>query len=381
MKISIICFLEFSELPPANNLANVLLDLGHDITIISLTPENSLEKIFFEKKVHLYSVLQTKAKVAQISYSGKFTDRIHNKISSLICKFLEHRKISHAIESLVKEINLSDLVWVLHEHTAKYVSKAIISSGCKYYFTVYELDNNSSHNEKLIKFAQSADKVFVPEYCRAHIIKAWWGLKKLPEIIPNKPYVDLRERNQRIMNKSIGEKINALKGKKIIMYQGIFLPERRLDTFIEAVSELGDEYVFVTMGHTNIHLHRLQKKYEGKFEYLGYLEPPEHLQITSHAFIGVLTYVATSTSINPIFCAPNKIYEYSEFGIPMIGNDIPGLRYSLEYNNIGKCVNIDSVDEIKKKIMNIADNYEKYSINAREYFENTDIKIAVENML
>lgn len=67
---------------------------------------------------------------------------------------------------------------------------------------------------------------------------------------------------------------------------------------------------------------------------LPYITAPYHLEVTSHAFIGILIYApvyGTFTSpLNSIYCAPNKLYEFSHFGIPMIGNNIPGLNTLLK---------------------------------------------------
>lgn len=38
----------------------------------------------------------------------------------------------------------------------------------------------------LKKYAKKAYKVVVPEYNRAHIQKTWWGLEKVPTVLPNK---------------------------------------------------------------------------------------------------------------------------------------------------------------------------------------------------
>ena len=46
------------------------------------------------------------------------------------------------------------------------------------------------------RYAEKAYKVVVAEYNRAHIQKAWWSLKRLPEIWPNKLVDDYIEINE-----------------------------------------------------------------------------------------------------------------------------------------------------------------------------------------
>ena len=76
------------------------------------------------------------------------------------------------------------------------------------------------------------------------------------------------------------------------------------------------------------------------------------------ASIGVLSYFPRSGSIgrtlNPLYCAPNKIFEYSKYGIPMISNDVPALRYSyMEFHcatvSISSCCREDDEDEKNNK--------------------------------
>ena len=113
---------------------------------------------------------------------------------------------------------------------------------------------------------------------------------------------------------------------------------------------------------------------------MPYISAPYHLEVTSHAYVGILIYTpvyGTFTSpLNSIYCAPNKIYEFSQFGIPMIGNDIPGLRYTIEYNKMGVCVPQMNTESFFDAIQKIAENYDTYSNNAIN-FNNSDNKAEV----
>ena len=142
---------------------------------------------------------------------------------------------------------------------------------------------------------------------------------------------------------------------------------------------LSDDYVFMVMtGSDCNHL----KKYN-KTIVMSYIPAPYHLEVTSHAFVGILIYTpvyGTFTSpLNSIYCAPNKIYEFSQFGIPMIGNDIPGLRYTIDYNQMGVCVETMNTDSFARAIQKITENYSTYSMNAID-FNNGDNKPAVVKM-
>ena len=110
----------------------------------------------------------------------------------------------------------------------------------------------------------------------------------------------------------------------------------------------------------------------------NFVSPPLHLHITSHAHIGIVTY--TYESLNNIFCAPNKIYEYSGFGIPMIANKIPGLENTVGKFNAGKCVEFES-KQLMKAIKEIDDNYEQYSANSLSLYNAVDNESTINDII
>ena len=93
------------------------------------------------------------------------------------------------------------------------------------------------------------------------------------------------------------------------------------------------------------------------------------MEITSYARIGINFY--RPNCLNKAFCAPNKIYEFSGFGIPIIGNDIPGLKNTIGLNNAGKCIDLTE-ENIIKAINEIDEKYEYYSKNAYNFFSKTN---------
>ena len=61
------------------------------------------------------------------------------------------------------------------------------------------------------------------------------------------------------------------------------------------------------------------------------------------------------------------------FDVPMISNDLPALKYQFAIDKNGECFNIFDKEDIKKAILKIDDNYEKYSNAAREFFYSIDV--------
>ena len=75
--------------------------------------------------------------------------------------------------------------------------------------------------------------------------------------------------------------------------------------------------------------------------------------------------------LNTAYCAPNKIYEYSAFGKPMVANNIPGLKI-LQDKGAAELVDEEDFDSIKKGIELIGENYSIYSSNSTEFYNGTD---------
>lgn len=376
MHIIIPCFLDLTELPPAINVIDLLLQDGHTVSVISLF-KNEASNNIFGNKVKYYSIIEKRPRKIK-----KFENNYHYLvIKKKYDEFLiqkKAKKIFNIIDSIIDD---DSTLWIMHEYTASTMGRKLINNGYKYIFSVFELDNNVENALFLKEVSQKALSVVVPEYNRAHILKAWWRLEKLPFILPNKPSYHPRIKNMNITDEKTNKIIKSLEGKKIILYLGIFMEERRLDTIIEAVKRMGDDYVLVFMGHKSPYLNQLLRIYKNEFVYLDYTAPPNHLQVASHAHIGILTYVAVSKSINPLFCAPNKLYEYAGFGIPMLCNDIPGLKYQVEYSNIGTCSDIEKVNDICESINKIETNYGDMSYNAMHYFDSCDIQGIIRNII
>lgn len=176
------------------------------------------------------------------------------------------------------------------------------------------------------------------------------------------------------------------RNKKIILYQGVFIPERRVDYFIRAVNSLPDDYVLFLMGGENPFYNELKNKYQSeRIVFLPFLPPPLHLEITKLAHIGILVYVVDgepiNRAINVLYCAPNKLYEYSMFGIPMISNNLPALSFIFSKFEAGICTDILLEKNVCEAILEIDKNYELYSKASVQLYNSVDMIDIVKGIL
>lgn len=242
---------------------------------------------------------------------------------------------------------------------------------------VYYFRGNKLTSLNLKKLAQGAKNVITCEYNRAHITKTWFQLKQTPAVIVNRPFDNDFKKNMEILHSDEAKILfESIKDKIVVLYQGIVDKERPIEIIARAIEKMSNEFVFVVMtGNDTGELKKYSRTY-----CIPFISPPYHLEVTSHAHIGVLLYTPVygtfSSPLNSIYCAPNKLYEYSQFGIPMLGNDIPGLRYTIDSANMGLCINDLKEEEIQDALVKIYDNYDKFSSNSLNFY-NRDNNLSV----
>lgn len=369
MKIIIVHIGDILLCPPIQNLIKIIEDIGIECVVIT-TKSNFNNNKFQNIRI----------KTIDVNYEKDLT---------LLKKFFYIKFLHNKIWKILKnEYDDNALIWCSNNVSLKYLGNRILSTN--YVLHLMELSENLRYyynlpylelNKEII--GNRALAVVVPEYNRAHIIKTWWNLQFLPLLFSNKPFIKKQlSKNIKITNNCASVIIEKLKNKKIILYQGILNDkERPLKKYIDAINYMGNNYAFVIMSNSK----NIYEKVESEnYYFIPYIESPKHLEITSHAYIGILSYFPSKqhySDLNAVYCAPNKTFEYSMFGIPMIGNDVPGLKYVFEPNNAGVCLEEFTVENICKAIKYIESNYDEMSCGARRYYDSVDLKKEFINIL
>lgn len=374
MKVIVVFIAEFLKTPPVLSVIKALDDLGHEVVVCTIGDKNS----------DYYNNL---GEVKNVGF--RFVNDSYSDSSSMIGKFTRMYKIRERLWNIIDEIyDDNTLLWVISDVSVKHLGKRLISKRYLIHFLeliedMYYISGNSLLKMDREAYVNNAKVIIECEYNRAHITKAWWSLKTLPSVLPNKPYISIDiEKNSDITSSSeLKGLIKRLEGKKIVLYQGNISKERPLNSYIEAVRELGDEWAFIMMLNGENPYPDLKAN---NVFYVPFVSPPFHLEVTSHAYIGVLSYVPVKNShsiLNTLYCAPNKIWEYSKYGVPMISNDLPALRYSFETKGIGECVDQMNTKGVIEKLLQIDSDYAHYSRNSYKFFDSLDFKSAVKKIL
>lgn len=356
----------FQHRPPVISTTMLISELGEKVEVITTGISAHFKTLLKEKGVdHM---------VFPFDYSSS---TIKNSLTSLSWG----RKVRNYIRKRSKEEHV--VLWIEGNHTITSLGYRFINQyhhvlQLQELFGIHLLKDRIQYYY-MRKVSQTAIAIMCPEYNRSFIFYAYFKLRRPPYVMPNKQvFMTSNDLIKGFENKYTWLK-DKIGNRKVILYQGLITPERQLDHFIEALGKLDStRYVIVLMGKASAVLDNYFKICPNLI-HVDYIPAPEYLYITSLASIGILCY--TSYELNTVYCAPNKIFEYGMNGIPMIGNDIPGLRYMLEYYRMGKVCDLDSEESIVTAFESIMDNYDEFSSNARSYYETIDNKLIVERVI
>ena len=137
-----------------------------------------------------------------------------------------------------------------------------------------------------------------------------------------------------------------------------------------ALALLNDEDTyFLVLGKADEAYREELKKHYPRTVFGGFIPSPQHLLVTQYAKIGIANY--DYSCLNNLFCAPNKIYEYAKFGMPMLTSTNLGLTETVGAANAAVCVDFLDVKQIAEGINKIKSNYELYSKSAIDFYEGT----------
>lgn len=298
--------------------------------------------------------------------------RVNSKVGK-VKNWLEFRKnIQKKIKTVPREEIETTLFWIGTAETA--IPLYGLINNYHYALTMLELLDDKKNRFKLKSFgalAEKAEFLVACEVTRAYLMRYWFKLKTLPYVMPNKPY-ELGALKRAVPSCEKTQKsIDMIKDKKFIIFQGIYQKLDYMKEVAKALAHIGSDYYLVLMGFdlykTNAY-EELKKIYSNVIE-LPSLPAPLHLEVTSYASIGLVFY--DDFSLNQAFCAPNKIYEYAGFGIPMLANKIPGLENTVGKYDAGICLDFKE-DELIAAVTKIYAEYEAYSGNALNLYNDTD---------
>jgi glycosyltransferase involved in cell wall biosynthesis len=258
----------------------------------------------------------------------------------------------------------SAVLWILNSETAIVLGRKLLHR--KYVLHLYELHEPRIKRRLADCYVRGARAVVCPETNRGAIIRGWHGLTADPLVIPNVALTHIHDRYQPVRQSAIQRVLNdaVANGKRIVLYQGLIRDDRDLSVYCRFFARHGS-WSLVFMGRDFGPLRRFAALCPNLI-HIDHIPAPWHLQVTSWASLGIVAY--NDDCLNNRFCAPNKIYEYGAFGIPMLANDVSGLRDTVGRYGAGVCASIADED-VERAVRTIEEQYDSFSAASRRLAE------------
>lgn len=361
MKIIIINKEKFQNRPPVISTLLILSDLGYELQLITV-------------EINDYWIEELSKRNVDIDVIPDLTNR-----NGILKKVFEYTRFKRKVKktlSTIKDVQ-NTLLWVIGGNTIWCLDKLLLNY--RYILQIQELhEKDNLYLRSFKEIVPQAEAVFMNEYNRTVLYQCWFNLQTRPIVISNKLYFAPNKKQLEELSIKYNDYIDIFKKKKVILYQGIFGPDRDISNFILAVKQLGEEYCTVLVGRD----YGMVDKYKNlapNVVHINFVPAPDYLLFTSLSYIGIVNY--NPMSLNNSYCAPNKIWEYTCYGLPVICNDIPGLKYTIEIAGAGLCVNENETDSIYNGLKEIVDYYDEYSNKAVRFYNSVDNKQIVANIL
>ena len=324
------------------NMASSLLKEGFSISIIhNSLIDNSIPSIFHELQFY-----NTKIKKNSFLFYWKF----YSKVKQFLKKNRFDILIAGDLYSLANICN--------------YKKKAYLIYDCREIY--FEL---SVHNKKPIKkylsylyenyFIKFIDSVLVTAKTDLNLLQKtyikhkhiqWYTIYNFPSSIKQNETINIKN------------KFGISENQKLIVYQGAIQYNRGISELIEIINNTNlFSAIIIGDGPALLKYKKivLEKNLKNKIYFLGMIPYLNMLSYTAGCDIGWV--LIKNIGISNEFALPNKLFEYTLMGLPVIASSLPNIEPIIKKNNFGICVNEYDINQQLKAINQIIDRYDDYN--------------------
>lgn len=306
--------------------ARTLTKAGYKVTIFCLW-DNGLQK----------EETQEDIRIRRIAYMPQKQSSKFHKIKALI---------AFTFNCIVKGSFRYEIIHC-HDIDALPIGVMIkwLKPGTKLVYDAHEYETECTHLKGITKkiyqiterfFIRYANSVISVSNSIANEYKRLYNIPKPYLVLNCPPYKDVQKQNR------FREKFNISKDKIVVLYQGGFTAHRGIEITLEAFKNLEDSNkVIVFMGYGP--LEGLVKEAAAAHNNIFFHEAVKQdvlLDYTASADIGILFY--ENTCLNHYYCSPNKFFEYTMAGLPIIVSDLYEMKSIINKYDNGLTTNNDS---------------------------------------
>ena len=189
------------------------------------------------------------------------------------------------------------------------------------------------------------ENVFTTGEMDSQYIEKLYSLKKT-YLLRNLPII-----RKNIIPVDYHSKYNMPENGIIILYQGIIVKGRGIDTYFKTVQGSGEHLEFYKHLSDEFNI-------SDRVIFVGKISQDEILNYTAGAFAGLS--LIDNISINNYYALPNKLFEYVMSGLPVIVNNLPQMKKVVEDYDIGEVIDNVNEDELISVLKNWIENKNVY---------------------
>ena len=289
-----------------------------------------------------------------------------------------------------------DIIYLHDFYLALPVKLISFFSSSKIIYDAHELIVPDKENKRNYKdyFFYLLEKVSIKKFNliiaankeRAMIMKKHYGLKKIPEIVKNIPRDTIK--NKLLTRSYLEKKFEIFKNNKglFFVYQGLINPKRNIEKIVMNLSKIQNSQVLLIGSGNKKYIKYLKnlfiKNSVKNIYFFGDLDLKTLYSILNISDFGIISY--SNTNLNNKYCAPNKLYEYALFNLPMITTDQILFKRTFEKYKIGMIHNeIKNIQDETYKLINnhdIKTDFKKFNNSNKQIFESKNLLKALEKI-
>lgn len=292
-----------------------------------------------------------------------------------LTNYMRFRQVAKRI---IKHADIKNTLFYLHDYYSILLAPVVKSVKGTFIYDAHELllkapGQKYSLREKLFiwaekRWAKDAYRVIAANAEREAVMKEVYGLTNTLNVLNIADY-----------------KYKQVAGTIVtdadwIVYQGVVTESRKLSFFIKALRYLPSNYKLMIIGGGpdggpgDRELLEGIAKAEGlldRVHFTGRLANKDMMEKLKECKVGIITY--PFNTYNNIYCSPNKIYEYTAIGMPVISSKQPFLKKVISDYKIGGLFDFEDSVTFAKSVEEIISHYDEYTANIPAFIKDYNI--------
>lgn len=194
------------------------------------------------------------------------------------------------------------------------------------------------------KYIAKCDRVITVNPSIANELERRYGVPEVAVIHNAERVVPLQERSW-----YLHEHYQIAREHPVLLFQGGLSAGRNLEALIEAMTLPGTDGIHLVLlgnGQLAARLRRLILRHglHARVHLHPAVAQTELLRVTMAADAGVIPY--QPICLNNYYCTPNKLFEFTAAGLPILASDLPELRRLIQGNDIGMVADLSTAERI-----------------------------------